>query len=76
MSKLIAVSDEAYDKLKRLKNNESFSKVILKLVEKPKRKSLLDLINSWDEKSRNDIADDIDSVYKNRKSWKLKRAGF
>jgi len=73
MSKLIAVSDEAYAKLKRLKNNDSFSKAILRLVDKPKRKSLLDVINSWDSESRERLADSLEAVYKDRNKWKMKR---
>jgi predicted CopG family antitoxin len=73
MSKLIAVSDEAYEKLKCLKNGNSFSKTILQLIEKPKKKSLLEVINSWDNESREKFADSVEAVYKERKKWKLKR---
>ncbi|HIH21795.1 MAG TPA: hypothetical protein HA222_04025 [Candidatus Diapherotrites archaeon] len=73
MARLIAVSDEAYDKLKRLKNDASFSKAILRLIEKPAKPSLLDVINSWDNKEREVLANDIESVYKKRKKWKMKR---
>jgi predicted CopG family antitoxin len=32
MTRVISISDEAYDKLRRIKNEKSFSKVIVELV--------------------------------------------
>lgn len=74
MSKIIAVSDEAYNRLKRIKDNDSFSKVILRLTDKPNTKSLLDVINSWapDE----ELAKNVEEAYKNRKNFKFKRVTF
>ena len=76
MSKLIAVSDEAYEKLKRLKNGGSFSTAILGLIDKPRKRSLLNFIDSLDIGVGRKLADDVERVYKKRAKWKLKRVEF
>jgi len=47
MAKVIAVSDDAYEKLKRIKGSDSFSKAIIRLMEPKKRRTLLEIVESW-----------------------------
>ncbi|MBI2669319.1 antitoxin VapB family protein [Candidatus Woesearchaeota archaeon] len=48
MTKVISISDQAYGELSGIKNTgESFSGVILRVVQKEKRKSLLDFFGKW-----------------------------
>lgn len=46
MTKVISISDETYDTLKRLKGTHSFSETILRAV-KPKKASLMDVFGKW-----------------------------
>ncbi len=47
MTKVISLTDEAYEKLVRLKNSDSFSKTILKLTESVKKKPLTYFAGKW-----------------------------
>lgn len=48
MTKVISLSDDAYDDLKALKKeNESFSKVVRRITSEEKRKNLLKLAGAW-----------------------------
>lgn len=73
MTKVISISDKAYDSLKRVKGEDSFSEIILRLTQKPK-KNLLEIIKSMapDE----ELANNIEEVYKRRKDFKLSRVEF
>jgi predicted CopG family antitoxin len=57
MRKSISVSEEAYQTLKALKKpEESFSDVVLRLISKKQKKSILDFSGTWH-------GDDIDEVF-------------
>ena len=48
MTKVISISDEAYEKLAAIKDmNESFSKAVVRLVSKSNKKSILEFAGSW-----------------------------
>ena len=47
MTKIISVSDEAYERLKRMKGKESFSKAILGLTEPRKRRTFYEIMEAW-----------------------------
>ncbi len=48
MTKVISISDEAYNGLTHLKSTgESFSRVIMRVVHKEQKKSLLDFFGKW-----------------------------
>jgi len=48
MTKVISISDEAYNGLMHLKSKkDSFSRVILRVVQKEEKKSLLDFFGRW-----------------------------
>jgi len=57
MTKVISLSNEAYQTLKKLKNSgESFSDVVLRVVGDKKKKSILEFSGKW-------VGDDIDEVF-------------
>ena len=57
MTKVISLSNEAYETLKESKKpGESFSDVVLRITKKKKRKSLLEFSGKW-------VGGDIDEVF-------------
>jgi predicted CopG family antitoxin len=57
MPKVISLSNEAYQTLKRLKKSgESFSDVVLRVTGKRKKKPLIEFSGTW-------VGDDIDFVF-------------
>ena len=57
MTKVISLSNEAYQTLKDSKKpGESFSDVVLRIVSQKKKKSLLEFSGKW-------VGDDIDEVF-------------
>ena len=71
MTKIISVSDEAYERLKRMKDGSSFSKTIIRLTDKTKKKNLMDVVGSW--KADEKLAKDIEAAYSERDKSGLKR---
>ncbi|MBI2672192.1 antitoxin VapB family protein [Candidatus Woesearchaeota archaeon] len=48
MTKVISLSNEAYERIKSVKRSgESFSDVIIKLIGKTKKKPLSDFLGKW-----------------------------
>ena len=77
MVKVISLSEEAYMKLKSIKNGRSFSETVVELIEKPKRdkKDIMDFFGIW--------ADDKDewkkierTLEEDRKRFKLREVKF
>mgnify|MGYP001568099685 CR=1 FL=1 len=75
MVKVISLSEEAYEKLKRRKTSDkSFSDVVLELVDKKPKHSIMGLFGA--------LKDDKESIrafeesYKLRRNLKLRRVGF
>lgn len=59
MTKVISLSDEAYNDLKSLKGNEkSFSDVVRELAYKAKRKKIMELAGAWKD------APEMDAIFK------------
>jgi predicted CopG family antitoxin len=57
MTKVISLSEKAYETLKGMKKpGESFSDVVIRVAEKEKKKSLLEFSGKW-------VGDDIDEVF-------------
>ncbi len=71
MVKMVSLSDEAYYKLKKIKNNDSFSGVILKLIENSGKESTVDLVSGW--KRDEELAAGVERVYAKRNEAKLKK---
>ena len=60
MTRVISISDSAYEELVSLKeSNESFSKVVLKLASKEKKKSILEFAGKWNGSNK-----ELDSIFK------------
>ena len=60
MTKVISLSDEAYNDLKSLKGHDkSFSDIVRELTRKIKRKKLLDLAGAWAD------SPEMDSIFEN-----------
>lgn len=57
MTKIISISDEAYDRLKRLKGKRSFTQTILALTDS-KKKSPLEFAGMWEDKP------EFDEIYR------------
>ena len=75
MVKVISLSDAAYVEMKALKREgESFSDVVLKLVEKPARKSITAFVGKWPGPK-----EELDKIKrllgKDRKKFKLREVG-
>lgn len=74
MVKVVTISDESYEELKKWKGNKSFSETILRLTKKRSNKNLLEFIKNM--KPNPELADAIESVYKERYKYKLKKVRF
>ena len=59
MTKIISISDEAYDELSRLKNGNSFTEIILDLAKEKKKKSIMESAGIWDDKEAERIKKEI-----------------
>jgi predicted CopG family antitoxin len=60
MTKIISLSNEAYQKLKNSKRpGESFSDVVLRVVGERKKKSLLEFSGKWAGDDANDVLSQI-----------------
>ena len=74
MTKVISLSDEAYDELKKLKKgDESFSDVVIKVVRKEK-KPLTDFFGKWPEPKELDRIEK--ELVRERKRAKMRDADF
>ncbi len=72
MVKVISLSEVAYKELKeKKKEEESFSDVVLRLIEKNKKTNLLDFFGKWpgDKKELDKIEKEL---YRERKKFKLR----
>lgn len=64
MTKVISLSDEAYEELSKLKANRSFSEIVVELVKEKKKDLLLELAGSW---SKEDAERIKKRIYEERK---------
>ncbi|MEK6873392.1 MAG: antitoxin VapB family protein [Nanoarchaeota archaeon] len=72
MVKVISLSNEAYEKLKSLKGNKSFSEVVVEIVDdrKTKKRSIMDFAGIWKDDSEWDAISK--KIYEDRKKFKLR----
>jgi len=72
MVKVISLSNEAYEKLKSLKGNKSFSEVVVEIVEdrKTKKRSIMDFAGIWKDDNEWDAISK--KIYEDRKKFKLR----
>ncbi len=71
MVKVVTISDESYNELRKWKGNKSFSETILRLAKTRKNKDILEFFRNL--KKNDELADAIEEVYKERRFRKLKR---
>jgi len=75
MVKVISLSDEAYGKLKNRKSaDKSFSDVVIELVDKKPKKSIMDLFGALKNDKESIMA--FEESYKARKNLKLRHIKF
>ncbi len=76
MTKVISLSDMAYEEIKALKEaDDSFSDVILKLVDKARKRSLLDFFGKWPG-TGDEISHIKKEIEKDRKRLKTREVHF
>ncbi len=75
MVKVISLSNEAYERLKGLKYGKSFSESIIDLIEKKKKKSIMEFVGIWknDDKYWENFKKE---VRKTRNKMKLREVKF
>ena len=64
MTKIISISDEAYNELSKLKNGMSFTKIIISLTTEKKKDSIMEFAGAWKDMDTEKIKKEI---YKERK---------
>ncbi len=69
MAKVISLSNEAYNELKRLKGKRSFSSLVLKLL-RSRGKKLSEIVRGWESSA--ELADEIERAYLNRGKFRLR----
>ena len=75
MVKVISLSEEAYEKLKRRKTDDkSFSDIVIELADKKAKRSIMDLFGVLKDDKESAAA--FEDSYKLRKNLKLRYARF
>ncbi|MBI3334790.1 antitoxin VapB family protein, partial [Candidatus Pacearchaeota archaeon] len=64
MTKVISISDEAYEALKKLKAERSFSEIIIEVVGEKKKDLFMEAIGSWSKGTADKVKK---MVYEDRK---------
>lgn len=49
MTKVISISDEAYNELRTINKEKSFSEIVIEIVREKKKKTIRELAGSWNE---------------------------
>ncbi len=75
MVKVISLSNEAYAKLKAIKNNKSFSEVVVDLVECRKKKNLSDFFGIFAE-DKDEWEKINKKIYADREKAKMREVKF
>lgn len=73
MVKVISLSNEAYKRLKELKRDESFSEIVIELIEEKgkKRKNIMDFFGIWADR-KSEIGEMKKMIEEDRKKFKLR----
>ncbi len=76
MVKVISLSNEAYERLKRIKEGKSFSEVVVELVDnKTREKDIMKFVGIWADRKK-----EVDKMKKmieeDRKKFKLRGVNF
>ncbi len=77
MVKVISLSEEAYMKLRSIKNGRSFSETIVELIEKPKKdkKDLMEFFGIWADR-KEELKQFEKLIEEDRKRFKLREVKF
>ena len=76
MTKVISLSNEAYERIKSIKNSgESFSDIVIKLVPRIKKKPLSDFLGKWTGTEK-EIGDIKKIIEEGRKKFKTREVVF
>ncbi len=76
MTKIVSLSDNAYNNLKSLKKgSESFSDVVNKLTSSAKKESLLDLAGKWSGE-KEELSKIEKTMHGERKKFRLRKVEF
>ena len=77
MVKVISLSNDAYEKLKALKREKSFSEAVIELVEekKKKKKNIMDFFGIWADR-KEEVKKMKKMIEEDRKRFKLKEVKF
>ena len=59
MTKVISISDEAYNELRRLDGDKSFSEILIELVRKRNKELFLGLAGAWKSKESDLVAEEL-----------------
>ncbi|MBI4210688.1 MAG: antitoxin VapB family protein [Candidatus Diapherotrites archaeon] len=70
MTRVISISDEAYERLRKRKNGGSFSEAIMELTGGNKKKSLYEYLK--ERGPNHELADAFEKAYKERGKYKFK----
>ncbi len=70
MTKVISISDDAYEELSKIKNGYSFSEIIIELTKEKKKKSIMDFAGIISEEEGNRMLKEV------KESRKLKSRRF
>jgi len=71
MVKVISLSNEAYEKLKSIKRDRSFSEIVVELIEKKKKKNIMDFFGIWANR-KEEIKEMKKMIESDRRKFKLR----
>ncbi|MFA5174356.1 MAG: antitoxin VapB family protein [Candidatus Pacearchaeota archaeon] len=75
MVKVISLSNDAYDRLKSIKDNKSFSEIVVELIEcKKKKRDISKFAGIF--KNDEEWGKIMDNIEKDRKNFKLREVKF
>ena len=76
MTKVISLSNEAYARMKAIKNpGESFSDIVIKLLNKAKKRPLSDFLGKWSG-SETEIENIKKAIEEGRKNFKTREVNL
>lgn len=71
MTKIISISDKAYRELSKIKDNHSFSEIIINLTKEKKKETIMEFRGVLNDKEADKIIKKIKEERK-MKSWRFK----
>jgi predicted CopG family antitoxin len=71
MTKVISISDEAYDALKKIKSDRSFSEIIMEITREIRKEMFVSSIGGWGDKT----AERVKKKINEERKFKSRRFG-